>query len=231
MSQRKSLSILLDAVIARSSLVSAVLIVVGTLGLVAVPLLERSISFDENALLAGSANPTIRTKSPNAYQLGKQFASSLHSSTFTPSFTRQLQQQLKQQLGLQVSNYTFTVSNYPSSSSSSSSGSSHRAADGQVQCTNVHTVLESRRGDGKEALALVTPINHQQFATDYDQDASGVQLALSLGFAVLHHLKTAAPWLAKDVIWVLPDASCGLVESMQAWTDAYQHPVSQRDST
>lgn len=43
---------------------------------------------------------------------------------------------------------------------------------------------------------------------------------------MLYHLKTAALWLAKDVVWVIPDASCGLVESMQAWTDAYQHPVS-----
>lgn len=42
---------------------------------------------------------------------------------------------------------------------------------------------------------------------------------------MLYHLKHSAPWLAKDVVWVIPDASCGLVESMQAWTDAYQHPV------
>jgi hypothetical protein len=41
--------------------VSQVLLVVGgVLGLCLVPLLERRIEFDENALLAGSARPTIR---------------------------------------------------------------------------------------------------------------------------------------------------------------------------
>jgi hypothetical protein len=39
---------------------SWLLYAVGLLGLLALPLLERSISFDENALLAGSARPTVR---------------------------------------------------------------------------------------------------------------------------------------------------------------------------
>jgi hypothetical protein len=34
------------------------------------------------------------------------------------------------------------------------------------------------------------------------------------------------PWLAKDVIWVVPDASCGLVTSMDAWVHTYQSVVS-----
>jgi hypothetical protein len=61
---------------------------------------------------------------------------------------------------------------------------------------------------------------------DFEQDASGALLALALGSALLQHLGHAAPWLAKEVVWLLPDASCGLVQALQAWADAYQRPVS-----
>jgi hypothetical protein len=58
--QQRSLWVLLDAVVSQAWLLSRLLVAVGLLGLLALPLLERSISFDENALLAGSARPTIR---------------------------------------------------------------------------------------------------------------------------------------------------------------------------
>lgn len=41
-------------------LLQLVLVLAGLLGLCLLPLLERRIEFDENALLAGSARPTIR---------------------------------------------------------------------------------------------------------------------------------------------------------------------------
>ncbi|WIA12567.1 hypothetical protein OEZ85_006228 [Tetradesmus obliquus] len=173
-----------------------------------------SISFDENALLAGSARPTVRSKSPEAYQDGRAFAASLQDSLFSGQpFAAALQQQLRQQLRVQVYNHTFTAASSGLSSSSSRT------------CTNVHAVLSSRRGDGKEALLLATPINHQATSTDFEQDASGALLALALGAALLRHLGSSAPWLAKEVLWLLPDASCGLVPALQAWADAYQRPV------
>lgn len=57
---QRSLWVLLDTVVSHASLLSWLLAAVGLLGLLALPLLERSISFDENALLAGSARPTVR---------------------------------------------------------------------------------------------------------------------------------------------------------------------------
>jgi len=53
----------------------------------------------------------------------------------------------------------------------------------------------------------------------------GVALALAVGTALLYHLQQSAPWLAKDVIWLLPDASCGLVESVAAWAQFYSNPA------
>jgi hypothetical protein len=56
----KSLSVVLDAVVQHAQQLQLLLTAVGVLGLCLVPLLERKIDFDENALLAGSARPTLR---------------------------------------------------------------------------------------------------------------------------------------------------------------------------
>lgn len=58
--KRKPLERLLDAVLARARALAPLLLVAGLLGFAALPLAERGIHFDENALLAGSARPTIR---------------------------------------------------------------------------------------------------------------------------------------------------------------------------
>lgn len=56
----RSLSVVLDAVVQHAQQLQLLLVTVGVLGLCLVPLLERKIDFDENALLAGSARPTLR---------------------------------------------------------------------------------------------------------------------------------------------------------------------------
>lgn len=61
-SRKKPLERLLDALVTHAFPLSLVLIVVGYCGFVALPLMERKISFDENALLAGSAHTTIRCR-------------------------------------------------------------------------------------------------------------------------------------------------------------------------
>ena len=47
---------------------------------------------------------------------------------------------------------------------------------------------------------------------------------LSLGLSLLKHL-SGVTWLAKDLVWLLPDASCGQVEATQAWVDKYTSAV------
>jgi hypothetical protein len=111
----------------------------------------------QTSLLVAHAAAVHRSKSPGAYQAGRAFAASLQGSLFSGQpFTAALQQQLQQQLRVQVYNHTFTVAD--SSFSSSSSG-------GVRTCTNVHAVLSSQLGDGKEALLLATPVNHQGLTT------------------------------------------------------------------
>jgi hypothetical protein len=51
-----------------------------------------------------------------------------------------------------------------------------------------------------------------------------VQLVAGLGLSLLGHLGRVR-WLAKDVVWVVPDRACGGVEATQAWADTYASQV------
>lgn len=66
------------------------------------------------------------------------------------------------------------------------------------------------RGDGREALVLVTPLG------------SNATLALGLGVALLPHLG-GVPWLARDVVWLAADASVagGVNAAAEAWLADY----------
>ncbi len=57
---KKPLARLLDAVAARANAVTYVLLFVGIAWFAVLPTLQRRVGFDENALLAGSAHPTVR---------------------------------------------------------------------------------------------------------------------------------------------------------------------------
>jgi hypothetical protein len=207
----RSLSWLLDAAVQRARAGQALLCLLGVLGLALLPLLERRIEFDENALLAGSARPTIRCVGvcvggvggvlcctahsqptthppalthppathnsyavPSALDAGRAFADGLRPTFFSFAFSTALQAALSAG-GLEVSNHTF-----------SSSGSG-----GSLSCVNVHAVVRSPRGDGKEALVLVTPINHQHIATGAHVRSTVVLLLLlllpHLGLWSRHH--------------------------------------------
>lgn len=54
-----------------------------------------------------------------------------------------------------------------------------------------------------------------------------MQLVAGLGLSLLGHLGRVR-WLAKDVVWVVPDRACGGVEATQAWADTYASQVGGR---
>ena len=58
--KKKPLMRLLDALSDKAQSISVFLLAGGLLGLLALPLLERAIGFDEKGLLAGGAFPTLR---------------------------------------------------------------------------------------------------------------------------------------------------------------------------
>jgi hypothetical protein len=68
-SSKKPLLKLLDLVVTNGTPVFWLLATLGILGFLGVPLLERKNHFDENALLAGSHNPTFRCVAVTCFKL------------------------------------------------------------------------------------------------------------------------------------------------------------------
>lgn len=121
--------------------------------------------------------------------------------------------------------------------SSASSGPSPGAAavrPGWCRCANLHVLVRARRGDGLEALAVVTPVAFAPPAAadaaldGWAQTAAGAELGLAAGAALALHLAAPAEaaggggrWLSRDVLWVVPDLSCGVSACLAAWVDGY----------
>ncbi|KAI8463809.1 MAG: hypothetical protein J3K34DRAFT_494099 [Monoraphidium minutum] len=268
--RKKPIERLLDAIVGQATLLSVLLLVAGLAGFAALPLLERKISFDENALLAGSARPTIRRaparraappgparprihwprlllprvlqRSPAAFESAAWLSGALAPLYGTPRFAAKLRRALSAS-GLEVYSQPFAVrprglraaaaAAAAFDAAAASGGAAAAAAGGlqrgEVACANLHAVLRAPRGDGKEAVVLVTPVNLQPFATPgFNQSAGGAALAVSTAHALLVHLR-GAPWLAKDVIWLVADSSCGLVEGVAAWVAEYQQTPGPRN--
>jgi GPI-anchor transamidase subunit GAA1 len=86
--------------------------------------------------------------------------------------------------------------------------------------TSTVGIIRAPRGDGKEAIVLVSPYNTQNTgAIDTSTSASSIGLAFSV-FSLLSH----ATWLAKDIIWVASDSKFGDHTSVSAWLNDYHDP-------
>lgn len=101
--------------------------------------------------------------------------------------------------------------------------------DGSKSCENNYVVVPSARGDGSEGLGLVTPVStdcptgsqhpwYSGFEPCWNQTPGAAVSVLTVGTVLTQHLQ-GVPWLARDFVWLIPDASCGLVHSSQAWAD------------
>ncbi|XP_077251354.1 GPI transamidase component family protein / Gaa1-like family protein isoform X2 [Tasmannia lanceolata] len=88
-------------------------------------------------------------------------------------------------------------------------------------CTSVGVnsvgIIRAPRGDGKEAIVLVTPYNSGKIE---------LSEALSLGLAYsIFSLLSRATWLAKDIVWLAADSRYGEYASVSAWLRDYHNPV------
>jgi hypothetical protein len=75
---------------------------------------------------------------------------------------------------------------------------------------SVVAAVRAQRGDGKEALVLVTPLG------------ANATLGLGLGVALLRHLAHTR-WLSRDVLWLAADAGAvgGAHAASEAWLADY----------
>lgn len=85
---------------------------------------------------------------------------------------------------------------------------------------NTVGVIRAPRGDGKEAIVLVTPYNPMNI---------GMGEAFSLGIAYsVFSLLSRVTWLAKDIIWLVADSQYGEYSAVGAWLREYQVPTFSR---
>ena len=75
------------------------------------------------------------------------------------------------------------------------------------QCSTLHSVVRSPRGDGSEGFVLLMPLD--------GSNRAAAALAAAAGVALAGHLR-GSRWLAKDAVLVFTDAACGTVESAEA---------------
>ncbi|KAG8055836.1 hypothetical protein GUJ93_ZPchr0001g30757 [Zizania palustris] len=82
---------------------------------------------------------------------------------------------------------------------------------------NTIGIIRAPRGDGKEAIVLVTPYNSQRVQ-------SNELLSLALGFSVFS-LLSRATWLSKDIVWLSADSQFGEYAAVSAWLNQYHNPM------
>ncbi|KAG8366899.1 hypothetical protein BUALT_Bualt16G0015900 [Buddleja alternifolia] len=78
---------------------------------------------------------------------------------------------------------------------------------------NTVGIIRAPRGDGKEAIVIVTPYNSSKITTSE---------ALSLGVAYsVFSLLSRVTWLAKDIIWLAADSKHGEYSAVASWLKDY----------
>ena len=225
---------------------SAILYVVGLLGILTYPLLARKTFIDENAFLLNSFSVPGQSKSgfgwedardasvftSRGIEAVRRHAADITEGTSTASAgngdaTDALRAWVTSELErLQVDTY---VQDFPQPffyhvrgrRRWRGGGDGHSSTDNATGGRNIHSVARAPRGPGREGIVITTPIGDAASTAEADAAALGLGLALFARLAV-------QPWLAKDLVWLIPDARWGgPVPGVDAWLREYHHPSSR----
>uniref|UniRef100_A0ACD5W229 Uncharacterized protein n=1 Tax=Avena sativa TaxID=4498 RepID=A0ACD5W229_AVESA len=203
-------------------LFSALCCSAGIIALLFLPALAKDTYLSENALIPGSANPLFSTEDvveANKFIKGIEAASEVSKGgTGIPKF---IMQQMKE-LGAEVCYHEFLPHSkhfHPLKFFTSMTNDLTMHLNGTYMNSGTNTVgiIRAPRGDGKEAIVLVTPYNSQRV------QANEV-LSLALGFSVFSLLSQAA-WLSKDIVWLSADSQFGEYTAVSAWLNQYHNPT------
>ncbi|XVE67871.1 hypothetical protein DITRI_Ditri09bG0022700 [Diplodiscus trichospermus] len=207
--------------ISHSFLVSVVCCAAGVLALFLLPVLAKNTYISENALMPGSASPMLSSQHvSNGNRLVKDLTSSNLKSSETGIESQRIIAQYMLELGAEVSFHKFQpqLNQFHPLHFFSSSDSGIIQENYSCSSYGINTVgiIRAPRGDGKEAIVLVTPYNSLK---------SGLGEALSVGIAYsVFSLLAQVTWLAKDIIWLVADSQYGEYAAVAAWLRDYQTP-------
>ncbi|KAL3833126.1 hypothetical protein ACJIZ3_007862 [Penstemon smallii] len=210
--------------ISHSPLFSVVCCTAGILALFLLPVLAKNTYVSENALLPGSASPML---SHDDASEGHRFMNkilNLDSDTNSGIEIPELVADHMIELGGEVNYHKFQ----PASNKFHPLHFFLAPDAGKIQenysCSSygVNTVgiIRAPRGDGKEAIVIVTPYNSVNISM-------GEALSLGVAYSVFSVLSRVS-WLAKDIIWVAADSKHGEYAAVSAWLRDY-HTLSFGD--
>ncbi|XP_054799391.1 uncharacterized protein LOC129303866 isoform X1 [Prosopis cineraria] len=211
--------------ISHSLFVSIVCFTAGVLALLLLPVLAKNTYISENALMPGSANNMLCGHDASvANKLLKDLTDLQLTSRGSELESQRLIAQYMSDLGAEVTHHKF----YPQLNqfhplhffTSTDSGNIGKNISCSSLGINTVGIIRAPRGDGKEAIVLVTPFNSFKV---------GVEETFSLGIAYsVFSLLTRATWLAKDIIWLVADSRYGEYSAVAAWLREYQAPSFSR---
>ncbi|CAJ2665309.1 unnamed protein product [Trifolium pratense] len=201
--------------ISHSNYVSLICFVSGIVALLLLPILAKNTYVSENALMPGSANNMLST---HHVSHANKFINDLTDSDIE---SHKIIAHYMSALDAEVTYHKF----YPQLNqfhplhffTSPDSGLVSKNISCSSLGINVAGIIRAPRGDGKEAIVLVTPYNPKKV---------GPGEALSLGIAYsVFSLLSRVTWLAKDVIWLVADSQYGEYSAVAAWLREYQAPA------
>uniref|UniRef100_A0A5B7AUU8 Glycosylphosphatidylinositol anchor attachment 1 protein n=1 Tax=Davidia involucrata TaxID=16924 RepID=A0A5B7AUU8_DAVIN len=207
--------------ISHSLLASVICCTAGVLALFLLPVLAKNTYISENALVPGSASPMLSSQDVSeANRFVKEITSLNSKPTSGIEIPRLIAHHIVD-LGAEVSYHKF----HPELKkfhplhffSSPDPGIIHENYSCSLFGVNTVGIIRAPRGDGKEAIVLVTPYNSIKINL-------GEALSLGIAYSVFS-LLTRVTWLAKDIIWLAADSRYGEYASVAAWLRDYHTPL------
>ncbi|KAJ4973309.1 hypothetical protein NE237_006483 [Protea cynaroides] len=209
--------------ISHSFFVSVVCFTAGIVALLLLPVLAKNTYVSENALMPGSANPMLSSQDvAEADRLVKDMLGLKEKSGEVGKKTPNLIARNMADLGAEVYHHKFHPQiNYfhplDFFSGSSKSGKIPENSSCAVCGINTVGIIRAPRGDGKEAIVLVTPYNPMEIELSE-------ALSVALAYSIIS-LLTRVTWLAKDIVWLAADSRYGEYVSVAAWLRDYHTPA------
>ncbi|KAJ4832904.1 hypothetical protein Tsubulata_048204 [Turnera subulata] len=209
--------------ISHSLLASVVCCTAGVVALLLLPVLAKNTYISENALMPGSASSMLSNWDiSEANRLVKEL-SDLDSDSEEDAgiASRRILSNYMSNLGAEVGYHKFQPQLnqfHPLHffSSPDSSIPDHNLTYSSYGISVVG-IIRAPRGDGKEAIVLVTPYN-------FGKNGRGDSFSLSIGYTVFS-LLTRVTWLAKDIVWLIADSQYGEYAPVATWLRDYHSPV------
>ncbi|KAK6937099.1 GPI transamidase component Gaa1 [Dillenia turbinata] len=209
-------------VISHSLIVSVICCIAAILALLLLPVLAKNTYISENALMPGSANTMLSSEEVSEADRFMKDVNALSLESVDAGIKiAKLIAQYMADLGAEVCYHKFHHQQNQFNPLHFFSIPDPVVVQRNISClsfgVNTVGVIRAPRGDGKEAIVLVTPYNSS------GMDAAEAS-SLGIGYSIFS-LLSQVTWLAKDIIWLAADSRFGVYAPVAAWLKDYHTPL------